>query len=113
VPYRAGGQFAAGRRGVTRLAALGAPEASVGVDQQALGATRSVALLNGSTVITLTQPNGGIVRQFVDNLGTVFAIAWEGPVLPNFEQLLGSYYPAYLDAQRVQRRGVLVHDSAW
>jgi hypothetical protein len=92
-------------------AKLGGDLASVQSDQQAWGATATPTALSGATLITQNLPNGLTVRQYVDPAGSVFAVAWEGPVLPDFAQLLGEHYPAYDHAVRTQRRGVSVQNA--
>jgi hypothetical protein len=62
-------------------------------------------------LVSQSLPNGLTVRQYLDPAGSVFAVAWEGPVLPDFEILLGVHYPAYDNAVRTQRRGVSVHNA--
>jgi hypothetical protein len=47
----------------------------------------------------------------VDHDGLVFAVAWEGPLLPDFARLLGSAYPVYQEALRQQKRGVSVQGA--
>ena len=37
-------------------------------------------------------PNGTVVREFATLQGLVFAVAWQGPTLPNLQELLGQYY---------------------
>jgi hypothetical protein len=44
----------------------------------------------------------------VDVTGLVFAVGWEGPVLPDLERLLGSFHPVYALAVRQQKRGVSI-----
>jgi len=53
-------------------------------------------------------PDGQIVRQYLDATGLVIAVGWEGPVLPDFERLLGPYFQAYIVAVRQQKRGVSI-----
>jgi hypothetical protein len=38
---------------------------------------------------------GTQVVEYIDGAGRVFAISWEGPVLPPLDQWLGSYFPAF------------------
>jgi len=92
---------------VPSWAALGGNVASVSSDQQAWQATDATSALPGTTLHSLTLPNGVIVRQYLD-AGTdfVFAVTWEGPVLPDFQRLLANQFGAYQDALRAQRRGV-------
>jgi len=47
--------------------------------------------------------NGTTVREFVNADGRVFAVTWQGPVLPDFQALLGSHFAA-LDARARQAR---------
>ena len=83
--------------------------ASVSRDAQAFGAnTSSQSMQGGATVYTQSIPNGVAVRQYVDANGWVFAVAWEGPVLPDFERLLGASFQTYMAAVRQQRRGVAI-----
>ena len=87
-------------------AALAGDLPSVQSDAQAFAALTSQTVVAAATVYTQTLPNGLVVRQYVDSAGLVFAVAWEGPVLPDFGRLLGSYYPVYTLAVRQQKRGV-------
>lgn len=92
-------------------ARLGGDSASVQSDQQAWSASSTQSTLAGATVFRLVQGDGVIVRQYVDNTGYVFAVGWEGPVLPDFERLLGTAYAAYMDAVRKAQRGVSIRTS--
>ena len=60
------------------------------------------------TVWTHTTAEGVKVRQFVSRTGLVFAVAWDGPVLPDMERLLGGYYPLYQTALQQRKRSVRV-----
>ena len=92
-------------------AKLGGDLASVQSDQQAWSAAATQTSLAGATLVTQTLPNGLTVRQFLDPAGLVFAVAWEGPVLPDFARLLGPHFTAYTNALPKQRRGVNLHDG--
>ena len=91
---------------------LGGDVASVGDDQQAWGASDSQTFQSGATVYSQTLPNGLTIRQYVDASGLVFAVAWSGPVLPDFSRLLGNYFTNYTEALREQKRGVNVQNAA-
>lgn len=93
------------------LAALAGDLASVQSDAQAFGARTSQTMQGAVTVYTQSLSNGLLVRQYLDTAGTVFAVAWEGPVLPDFERLLGSYAPVYNMAVRQQKRGVNIQTA--
>lgn len=92
-------------------AKLGSDVASVQADQHVWAASNTSAMLGNATLYTQTLPNGLTLRQYVDATGSVFAVAWNGPVLPDFERLLGSWYPRYSEALRTQRRGISLHDA--
>lgn len=44
-------------------------------------------------------PSGTRVVQYVDRQRTVFAVTWSGPFMPELRSLLGTHYPALVDAQ--------------
>ena len=93
-------------------AALGGDLASVQADQQAWSASSSPSVLPGATLYSQTLANGVTVRQYLDAGGQVFAVAWSGPVLPDFARLLGPHFQAYADALRQQKHGVSVQGAA-
>jgi hypothetical protein len=94
------------------LTAAGAAEAALGDDVASV--ERDQLRLQGSlrTVTTasyrlheIQAPTGTVIREFSGPDGSVFAVSWEGPFLPNLRQLLGASYDAYLQAARSSRRG--------
>jgi len=94
------------------LASLDGNLASVQDDQQAWSAATSQSIQGSATVVLQTLPNGLNVRQYLDAGGHVFAVSWQGPVLPELARLLGPHFAAYGDAQRQQRRGVNLQSPA-
>ena len=92
------------------LAALAGDLASVGRDASAFDASTSQTAKGAATVYTQSLSNGLLVRQYVDARGLVFAVAWEGPVLPDFERLLGTAFQIYAVAVRQQKRGVTIQN---
>jgi hypothetical protein len=44
-----------------------------------------------------TDPHGIVVREYVDAAGTVYAVSWRGPAMPNVEALLGAYFSRFRD----------------
>ena len=50
-------------------------------------------------------PNGVIIKQFISNSGTVFAVTWQGPLMPNLKQLLGQYFDSYITAAKNNQSG--------
>ncbi len=78
-------------------AGLGGNGASVISDGQALQAKVQSSASTLYTVTILQLQSGTVVKEYADNAtGTVFGIAWQGPLMPNLRQLLGAYFDAYL-----------------
>ena len=77
-------------------------------------AARSAASAAGAaaaayTVHELQLPGGAQVREYVTSANNVFAVAWDGPSVPELQQLLGAYFPRYSAAAKAigrLRRGV-------
>jgi hypothetical protein len=67
--------------------------------------------LAGATLFTQQLSSGVTLRQYVNPAGLVFAVGWEGPVLPDFPNLLGEYFPRYTEALRQQNRHVHIQSS--
>lgn len=55
------------------------------------------------TLHELQSDNGVVVREFVSPSGTVFGVAWQGPVLPDLQQVLGTHFDGYVQALRQKR----------
>lgn len=87
----------------TALAELGGDAASVQTDQNRLQAVRRAMLSNGYTVHELQTDSGIIVREYASTAGKVFAVTWQGPFMPDLQQLLGSYFPAFKIAADARR----------
>jgi hypothetical protein len=51
----------------------------------------------------ITTPYGTVVREYVSPDGKVFGVAWRGPFLPNFQQLLGDSYATFTQAAQEAR----------
>jgi Protein of unknown function (DUF2844) len=83
-------------------AALGGDVTSVQNDAVRMkGAVRST-FGAAYTVHEITAAGGSVVREYISPQGKVFAVSWHGPVLPDFQQLLGDYYADF--RQGVQSR---------
>jgi len=54
----------------------------------------------------LQLPSGTVVTEYLTGAGVVFAVSWQGPVLPDLHQVLGDYFANYQTAasQPVVRR---------
>lgn len=103
-------------------AALGAAPANLG--PHAASPTFST-VSTGLATYTLVQKDldsGTTVREYVDANGTVFAVSWSGPFLPDLKEILGGYFDAMVaqagqgrDARHsglaVRRSGVVIISS--
>lgn len=79
-------------------AALGENATSTEADRVSMNATLRMLPAANYTVHEIQTPSGTIVREYVSSAGTVFAVAWRGPVMPDLRQALGSYFNRYVEA---------------
>src|SRR5579862_8971954 len=63
-----------------------------------------VTRTDGYTIHELRVPTGTLVREYVSSSDNVFAVTWQGPWLPDFRQLLGTYFEQYRTAAQNARR---------
>ncbi len=73
-------------------AVLGETESSVSADRQFLRGQIRAEVHQGYRLHQITDANGAVVREYVSTAGKVFGISWQGPFVPNMQQLLGSYF---------------------
>jgi hypothetical protein len=84
-------------------AALGGDMESVDGDQAAMNATEQIATSSDSyTVYELRTPAGTVVREYLSLDGSVFAVTWKGPLLPDLRQIFGDYFKQYAEAAHNQ-----------
>lgn len=57
----------------------------------------------GYTVWTSVLPTGTVVQEYANASGQVFALRWQGPVLPDLQQFLGSHVAEYQQSAQQQR----------
>jgi hypothetical protein len=98
--------------GPTAWASLGQDVASVENDRAQMQGSRTIVAARDYAIHEIQAPTGTVVREFILADGTVFAIAWEGPFIPNLRQLLGAYFVPFAQAaqehqQRHARHGAL------
>ena len=93
-------------------AALGENTMSVQNDQVHMkGSLRSVTSQR-YVMHEIRTPAGASVREYVSNSGTVFGVAWDGPGVPDLQQVLGSYFDTMKQAAASRRgHGPLVIDT--
>lgn len=84
-------------------AELGGNAASVQNDTNQLHAVMRATVSNGYTVHEMQTESGIAIREYVGATGKVFAVSWNGPVMPNLQQLLGQYFPTFSDAALARR----------
>ena len=84
---------------------LGGDTASVEADQQRMNAVVTATIAPGYTAYEIETPSGTRVKEFVSTDGHVFAIAWEGPSLPDMRRLLGAYFDRYVNGTNALGRG--------
>ncbi len=91
-------------------AVLGEQVATVASDQKYLRGEVRATVQQGYSVQQITGADRSVVNEYVSPGGMVFGLSWRGPVMPNLQLLLGSYYARFQQAaqSRVRRRGPLV-----
>jgi hypothetical protein len=87
-------------------AALGGDVSSVEADRASLkGALTGFRTVQGGYgVHELTTASGVHLREYVAG-GKVFAVSWQGPVIPDLRQVLGTYYAVYAQAAAAPHAG--------
>jgi len=82
---------------------LGGDAASIQADQLHMQGSRTMKAAESYTMHEIQAANGTVVREYLSAEGKVFAIAWHGPWIPDMQQLLGSYFDQYAQANQAQR----------
>lgn len=85
------------------FAALGGDVNSVIADQAQMKAQRRVTQMSTYSVHEMQSQAGMTIREFVSPEGRVFGVAWQGQTLPNFQQVLGTYYDQFIKNAPRQR----------
>ena len=83
-------------------AALGEPESTVQADAVHFKASIKATEYSGYRVQEIQLPSGTVVREFVGADGVVFAVAWNGPTVPNLRQTLGQYFDNFVTAAQAK-----------
>jgi hypothetical protein len=90
--------------GVSRAALGGSPERFDAVGATVVSSS-SAASANYVTRDT-TLSTGTHIREYVSNSGIVFAVVWDGPVLPDLKALLGEHFDTMVaESARMPRAG--------
>jgi len=86
-------------------ATLGEDASSVAADQTQLQAALRLSRAVKFSVHQLQLPSGTTVNEYVSPAGMVFAVSWQGPSIPDLQQVLGRYFDAYVAAMRNRGSG--------
>jgi hypothetical protein len=102
-------------------AALGETRDSVQADAARLRGSIQMTEHGSYQLHEIRLPTGTLLREFVGANGMVFAVAWNGPTMPNLRQAFGRYFDAYAAAAasthsghsqlRVMHRDLVVQSS--
>ena len=87
-------------------ASLGGDTASVLSDTQELHGVAHSTVLQDYEIHEIGTDGGMRVREFLDRNGVVFAVAWNGPVVPDLRRLLGASFEAYVKALTALQPGL-------
>jgi hypothetical protein len=87
------------------FAALGGSLTTVDADRvHVQGALMRIVRSDGYALHEMRSASGTMIREYVDGSGTVFAVAWDGPWLPDLRQVLGQHFEHYQAAMRGRQR---------
>jgi hypothetical protein len=86
-------------------AALGEAETSVQAEVARLHASITVSPRANYRLHELQLTSGTVVREFAGSDGKVFAVAWNGPTVPNLREILGQYFDSYVTAAKAPHSG--------
>jgi hypothetical protein len=96
------------------FAALGGSVTTVDADRiHVEGALMRIVRIDAFALHEIRSASGTMIREYVNASGTVFAVAWDGPWLPDLRQVLGEHFDRYQSAMRRRQgaktgRGALV-----
>jgi hypothetical protein len=89
---------------VPAMASLGGNTASIQADTAHMGARVNQSGGTNYQVHQLQSSTGTVVNEYLSSSGTVFAVSWHGPFLPDMPQILGPYFQQYSSALSLQSR---------
>ena len=88
------------------FAALGARAASVDADRiRVQGALMRIVSNDTFALHEIRSASGTMIREYVNPSGVVFAVAWDGPWLPDLKQVLGDQFERYQTVMQSRQRG--------
>jgi hypothetical protein len=98
------------------FAALGGRVTSVDADRiRVEGALMRIVRNDAYALHEIRSASGTMIREYVNPSGLVFAVAWDGPWLPDLRQVLGDHFDRYQAIMQSRRgrggRGAVVIDE--
>ena len=87
------------------FAALGGSAITVDADRvHVQGALMRIERNSAYALHEIRSASGTMVREYVDSSGTVFAVAWDGPWMPDLQQVLGEHFEHFQAAMRARQQ---------
>ena len=83
---------------------LGGELTSIEADRAHMNATIKVTKTDNYDIHQIEARDGTVIDEYVSPAGTVFAVAWHGPFVPDMQQILGSYFGQYSTALQSQEK---------
>jgi hypothetical protein len=88
-------------------ASLGGDAFSVQADQAELQGLGTATVRIDYDLVEIKNDSGMVVREFANRAGTIFALSWSGPAVPDLHQLLGVHFDRYARVlAQLQRPGL-------
>lgn len=87
-------------------AGLGGNAASVLSDTEEFNGVTHLTVLQDYEIHEIGTDGGMLVREFLDRNGVVFAVTWNGPVVPDLRRLLGASFDAYVKSVTALKPGL-------
>lgn len=91
---------------------LGGDVTSIFSEQKKFNSQLSSTQQGEFIVYTQTLTSGIILQEYLSRNGTVFAVTWSGPALPNLQIVLGSYFKEYLAAIKESQRSISINTDS-
>jgi hypothetical protein len=85
-------------------ASLGDDVGSVKADKARMKGVQRTARAELYTVHEIKASNGTMVREYVSSEGKIFAVAWQGPFIPDLHHLLGRYSEKFSQASQARNK---------
>lgn len=87
------------------FASLGGAASSVDADRiHVEGALMRIVRNDTYALHEIRSASGTMIREYVNSSNTVFAVAWDGPWLPDLRQVLGDHFDRYQAAMHGRLR---------